>query len=182
MLNPGPAHVQTVLEHLVAHPVLLLRRIQAHSGHHDSSGGFIGDQNATGQEVGFRLLLLVKIAATHSTRNNFRGMGQKRMRGLMGQAAVLSDQTMKVVDKNHPRAILDGKEQCRKLAGLALQQRHLLRTAIAEGRQRNNEYPQPVERHSNVNGRVGRKARLATKTDCDAVSLGLETVGETATG
>ena len=89
-MNSGPAYVQTVLEHLVAHPVMLLRRIQAHFGHHDCSGGFVGDENAPSQEVGFRLLLLVTIAATHSCRNDFRGMGQKRMPGLMGQAAVLS--------------------------------------------------------------------------------------------
>ena len=70
---------------------MFLGHIQAHSGHHDSSGGFVGDENTPGQEVGFRLLLLVKIAATHSSRNDSRGMGQKRMRGLRGQAAVLSD-------------------------------------------------------------------------------------------
>ena len=89
MLNPGPAHVQTVLEHLVAHPVVVPGRIQAHSGHHDSSGGFVGDENAPGQEVSFRLLLLVKIAATHSSRNDFRGMGQKRMRGLRRSGRLL---------------------------------------------------------------------------------------------
>ena len=44
MLNPGPVHVQTVLEHLVAHSVIFLGLIQAHSRHHDSSGGFVGDR------------------------------------------------------------------------------------------------------------------------------------------
>ena len=111
MLNSGPAHVQTVLEHLVANTVIFPGRIRAHTGHHDSSGGFVGDEDAPGQEVGFRLLLPVKIAASHSSRKDLRGMGQKSMRRLVRQAAILANRAMNVVEKDHSRAILDGKEQ-----------------------------------------------------------------------
>ena len=38
-------------------------------------------------------------------------MGQKSMRRLVRQAAILANRTMKVVEKDHSRAILDGKEQ-----------------------------------------------------------------------
>ena len=75
MQNSGSTQVQTLLEHLVDYAELILGCIRTHSGHHDSVGGFVGDENAASKENGFGLLLLVKIATTHSGKDDLRGMG-----------------------------------------------------------------------------------------------------------